>query len=375
MAVSVTNSNASIIFNTGASQIRISKYANIVVKDIGNNVRIEWGNGTSYVEYVYTDFSAPSGASAATVANAIEAFLDPGSVVAENVLIWGNDGTDDQKVKVNSSGELIISSATDISNIQTNTSNTNGNASTIASAIKTDDATFSPGTSKIMVIGCEYDDTSPDSVDEGDAGTPRMSARREIYIQLRDAAGNERGVNVNASNELGVAVGAGSSNIGRVGSNLIVSVAITRPSNTTQYAVNDVMNNTTDTVPLIFSVALANNGIGWVVSANAITSNGAAGTLPQFDILLFSSTFTIAADNAAFAPTYAQMQTLLGRIRFNQFTNRGGIGSSPGSFETSFPFAAAAGTTNIYGVILLQNTYTPASAETLQFTIGVEQYS
>ncbi len=69
-----------------------------------------------------------------------------------------------------------------------------------------DDAAFTPATSKISMVGFEYDDSSPDSVDEGDAGAARMSANRNIYVQLRDAAGNERGVNVNSSNELLVAV-------------------------------------------------------------------------------------------------------------------------------------------------------------------------
>lgn len=74
----------------------------------------------------------------------------------------------------------------------------------IDDAIKTDDAAFTPATTKVMMAGFEYDDTSPDSVDEGDAGAARMSANRNIYTQIRDAAGNERGANVNASGQLAV---------------------------------------------------------------------------------------------------------------------------------------------------------------------------
>jgi hypothetical protein len=70
--------------------------------------------------------------------------------------------------------------------------------------ILADDAAFTPATSKVLPIGAEADDTSPDSVDEGDIGALRMSLRRELYNQIRDAAGNERGVNVTASNELNV---------------------------------------------------------------------------------------------------------------------------------------------------------------------------
>ena len=44
-----------------------------------------------------------------------------------------------------------------------------------------------------LMIGAEFDDTAPDSVDEGDVGRLRISANRNLYVTLRDAAGNERG--------------------------------------------------------------------------------------------------------------------------------------------------------------------------------------
>ena len=47
-----------------------------------------------------------------------------------------------------------------------------------------------------------FGDAAPDSVDDGDAGVLRMSANRNLYATLRDAAGNERGVNVTAGNAL-----------------------------------------------------------------------------------------------------------------------------------------------------------------------------
>lgn len=72
------------------------------------------------------------------------------------------------------------------------------------SSSQVDDAAFTPATSRIAMVGAEFDDVSPDSVDEGDGGAIRMSARRELYVQLRDAAGNERGLNINASNQIGV---------------------------------------------------------------------------------------------------------------------------------------------------------------------------
>lgn len=71
-------------------------------------------------------------------------------------------------------------------------------------AVQLDDDSAFSATSGVLPIAFVFDDTAPDSVDEGDAGYGRMSANRNQYMTIRDAAGNERGVNVNASNQLTV---------------------------------------------------------------------------------------------------------------------------------------------------------------------------
>ena len=57
-----------------------------------------------------------------------------------------------------------------------------------------DDAAFSPASSRVLPVGFTFDNVSPDVVDEGDIGAARMSANRNIYVQLRDSAGNEKEV-------------------------------------------------------------------------------------------------------------------------------------------------------------------------------------
>ena len=68
----------------------------------------------------------------------------------------------------------------------------------------TDDAAFTPGTTSVTPAGAMFDDVTPDSVNEGDGGVLRMSANRNLYTTIRDAAGNERGVNVDANGEIGI---------------------------------------------------------------------------------------------------------------------------------------------------------------------------
>ena len=94
MSVAVTNSNSTIVVSDGASIIRISKRKAVIISE-GDNVRIEWGKGGAYVQYPYTDFTAPSGASAVAVADAIEVFLDTDSTIAASItsLIPGTGAT------------------------------------------------------------------------------------------------------------------------------------------------------------------------------------------------------------------------------------------------------------------------------------------
>lgn len=74
----------------------------------------------------------------------------------------------------------------------------------------TDDAAFTPASTAITPIGAMFDNVAPDSVDEGDGGVVRMSANRSLYVNIRDNAGNERGLNVDAAGAIAVTDGGGS---------------------------------------------------------------------------------------------------------------------------------------------------------------------
>lgn len=64
-------------------------------------------------------------------------------------------------------------------------------------------ATNSVGTG-IVAAGmvAQFDDVSPTAITENNFGNARMSANRNLYNTIRDAAGNERGANVSAGNAL-----------------------------------------------------------------------------------------------------------------------------------------------------------------------------
>lgn len=109
---------------------------------------------------------------------------------------------------VDASGKTLTVASHAVTNAGTFAVQVDGSALTslqlLDDVIFVDDAGFTPATSKVAMVGAEFDDAATDSVDEGDAGALRMSANRNLYTQIRDAAGNERGANVNASNQLTV---------------------------------------------------------------------------------------------------------------------------------------------------------------------------
>mgnify|MGYP007073184694 CR=1 FL=1 len=55
-------------------------------------------------------------------------------------------------------------------------------AELIDDAIVADDAAFTPGTTKVMMAGFQADESSTDSVNEGDAGAARMTLDRKIIV-------------------------------------------------------------------------------------------------------------------------------------------------------------------------------------------------
>lgn len=58
-------------------------------------------------------------------------------------------------------------------------------------AVFTDDAAFTPGTSKGLAVGLQADETSPDSVNEGDFGVPRMTLERFAIVTTKPVATGE----------------------------------------------------------------------------------------------------------------------------------------------------------------------------------------
>lgn len=130
------------------------------------------------------------------------------AILADTNTIAGDTTSIDSKITACDTGAVVISSGTVTANLGATDNavldSIAANTANLNNCIIQDDAPFTPASGFLMMVGGEHDDAAPDSVDEGDAGNFRISANRSLYVQLRDSAGNERGLNVDVNGDIGV---------------------------------------------------------------------------------------------------------------------------------------------------------------------------
>ena len=155
--------------------------------------------------------SLPLPSGAATAALQTQPGVDIGDVTINNAAGAAAVNVQDGGNSITVDGTVAFSNTTlPVTNAGTFVVQENGAALTslqlLDDVVITDDAAFTPAVSKVAMVGFTFDDVTPDSVNEGDAGAARMSANRNIYTTIRDAAGNERGLNVAADGSIAITV-------------------------------------------------------------------------------------------------------------------------------------------------------------------------
>ncbi|WP_374312434.1 hypothetical protein [Dongia sp.] len=96
----------------------------------------------------------------------------------------------------------------------------------------------------------QFDDVTPTAITEDRFGNLRMSSRRELYVQLRDAAGNERGLNIDANGAISTQARAAT----------VDSIAA-------KLATDAIMNGTTALTPKFAIIDAATSGDNTLVAA------------------------------------------------------------------------------------------------------------
>lgn len=151
----------------------------------------------------------------------------------------------------------------------------------------------------------------------------------------------------------------------------IVQASVQRPSNTTAYTSGDVIGTAVSAALLFEDVARSAGGSGMIMSAVAIDSANQS-TQPSLELWLFTAALAVIADNAAFAPTDAEMATLVGVITLSSVKVGNAAAGAAGNLAiisdvVATPFKCAGGSADLYGYLVVRNGYTPVADES--FTV------
>lgn len=160
------------------------------------------------------------------------------------------------------------------------------------------------------------------------------------------------------------------------------AVTLTRGNNTTAYSVGDEVA-TTGTAAAAITVARVNAGTGFIVGGRIAYSNAPTAVVPDFVILVFGDTVTLAGDNAQLALSDADAAKYIGAL----YTGRVQAGSySAGAIVTSgnylidmtplhpIAFEATASVATLYLAVITLSAYTPiAVSETLTVCLDVDR--
>jgi hypothetical protein len=157
------------------------------------------------------------------------------------------------------------------------------------------------------------------------------------------------------------------------GAFVTVATDVTRPADTTAYAVNDALSDSTSAPTsggfTWTSAARQSGGSGIIVDATICTSAD-AGTLLQGEIWIFDEATTNINDNAAFAVSDTEIKACVGKIPFT-LEDAGNNGFYHAT-NLNIGFTCV-GTANLRFLIRVKNAYTPTSAEVFTFTAKILQ--
>ncbi len=183
---------------------------------------------------------------------------------------------------------------------------------------------------------------------------------------------------------------AGENRIGIVRPTLVISTAeFTRPNDTTAYAANDVIGSNPAAVMTFTNCGRVAGGNGVIrkmkLFKSATGGNGGAG-VGAVRLYLFSVAPTAVVDNSPWVLKYAERADYLAQYPNGTFfamdllsnstagsTAGGTFGLTAFPFYPNIPFVCAGGDTSLYGVLVLNGSYTPIANETFSIELTLEQ--
>ncbi len=162
---------------------------------------------------------------------------------------------------------------------------------------------------------------------------------------------------------------AGEAHIGSFSPELAIvpaSALMTRPADTTAYALGDLVANSTtagSVVPFTFPVSRAADKLVSIVGCDIVKS-GTSITSASFRLHLYQTLPTVTnGDNGAWLSIKAGYLGSLD-ITVDRAFSDGAVGIGVPTIGSEIITLPASGTVNIFGLLEARNTYTPGNAET-----------
>lgn len=154
-----------------------------------------------------------------------------------------------------------------------------------------------------------------------------------------------------------------------------IATSFTRPGDTTTYTAGDVMcNSTSAPVVLTFANMARANGLGGLIQNSRLIFDEAPTLKLDSELYLFDTSPTIQNDNAAWAPTTADLANLVGVIPFPTANFKTGSGNGViDNQNEAISFQCAAGSTSLFGIVVARNAYVPGNGKVYRFRLAVIQ--
>lgn len=143
------------------------------------------------------------------------------------------------------------------------------------------------------------------------------------------------------------------------------SANFTRPSDTTAYAANDAVNNSTSSPTVMTFTGMARaTGAGGIITGATLHIGDKPSTIGDFHLWLFDTSPTMNNDNAAFAPDSGDLANVTAIIPFLASSVSDGTGMRVYFAGGPIPYRCAA--TGLYGALQTRTGFTPISACTFR---------
>jgi hypothetical protein len=156
---------------------------------------------------------------------------------------------------------------------------------------------------------------------------------------------------------------------------------LTRSADTADYADGDIVANsaTVPVVNVLTGAALANGRGGTIKSLILIDSNKAA-TAADLELWFFNAAYTATNDNAAFAPTDTEAESVELIVKLPAagaiIGNAGAAAAGNRIYQINDidkDFRCAAASKNLWWALVLRSAYTPVSAEKFTLKLDIAQ--